>query len=313
MKKDVLFVTVLVNKPENHKDKCDVHACETSPTITDSHRGEILCGGCGLVLLQKMEDSTHEEDRRSHGDGISQSRVGPGSSLAMHDKGLSTVIGRDIDSGGKVIERGTKLAFDRLRVWDQRSRARSLSNLSKALTQLNAMKTKMAIPDSVIEDAAYIYRKVVSAKLTRGRTMRSLIAAALYAACRQNSIPRTIGDIAQASNVEKLILSRDYRTVITRLGLNVDQYDISSFIVKISNNLKLKEKTKRDGLAILQRAEKAKITAGKSPIAQAAAALYIACIVNGERVSQKKFSRIAGVSDVTIRNNVAFLKKNIEI
>ena len=114
------------------------------------------------------------------------------------------------------------------------------------------MKTKLGIPDNVVENAAYIYRKAVNAKLTRGRTMASLVAASLYAACRENNIPRTLDDIAEAGNVERRILSRDLRTIIKKLELNLNQYDTSSFISKISNNMNLKEKTKRDAFEILR-------------------------------------------------------------
>ena len=175
------------------------------------------------------------------------------------------------------------------------------------------MKTKLGISDNVVENAAYIYRKVVNAKLTRGRTMASLISASLYAACRENNIPRTLNDIAEAGNVERRILSRDLRTIIKKLGLNLNQYDTTSFISKISNNMSLKEKTKRDAFEILRRCEKEQITAGKHPVAQAAASLYLSCIMNGEKVSQKKFAVESGVSDVTIRNRVVLMKRTLKL
>ena len=299
--------------PNEYDIKCELDTCKTYPVITDSERGEIFCGGCGLVLLQKLEDSTHESHGYTQEEFMTQTRTGPATSLTMNDKGLSTVIGKDVDSTGHAISNKTKQTFSRLRIWDQRSKSRTVSSLSKALTQLNAMKTKLAIPDSVVEDAAYIYRKTVAAKLTRGRTMSSLISASLYAACRENNTPRTLDDIAKAGNVERRILSRDLRTIIKKLGLNLNQYDIGSFIVKIANNLDLKEKTKRDAINILKKAEDVEITAGKNPVAQAAASLYIACIMNGERISQKKFSQEAGVSDVTVRNRAALLKKMLNI
>ena len=299
--------------PNEYDIKCELDTCKTYPVITDSERGEIFCGGCGLVLLQKLEDSTHESHGYTQEEFMTQTRTGPATSLTMNDKGLSTVIGKDVDSTGHAISNKTKQTFSRLRIWDQRSKSRSVSSLSKALTQLNAMKAKLAIPDSVVEDAAYIYRKAVAAKLTRGRTMSSLISASLYAACRENNTPRTLDNIAEAGNVERRILSRDLRTIIKKLGLSLNQYDIGSFIVKIANNLDLKEKTKRDAINILKKAEDVEITAGKNPVAQAAASLYIACIMNGERISQKKFSQEAGVSDVTVRNRAALLKKMLKI
>jgi transcription initiation factor TFIIB len=293
--------------------KCQLDTCKTYPVITDSDRGEVFCGGCGLVLVQNLDDTSHENRSFSSEDFMKNARTGPAMSLTMFDKGLSTVIGTNKDFSGNSLSSKTKFEFNRLRVWDQRSKSRTTSSLSKAFTLLHGMKTKLGVPDNVVENAAYIYRKAVNAKLTRGRTMASLISASLYASCRQNNIPRTLDDIAAAGNVERRILSRDLRTIIKKLDLNLNQYDTASFIVKISNNLNLSEKTKRDAFEILKRCEDKEITAGKHPVAQAAASLYVACIVNGEKISQKKFSIESGVSDVTIRNRATLIRKTLKL
>lgn len=304
---------MLKNYSSEYDVKCELDTCKTYPIITDNERGEILCGGCGLVLVQNLEDSSYENHGYTQQEFMTQTRTGPGISLTMHDKGLSSVIGSNKDSTGNSLSSKTKLEFNRLRMWDQRSRSRTTSSLSKAFTILHGMKTKLSIPDNVVEKAAYNYRKAVLAKLTRGRTMSSLIAASLYAACRENNIPRTLDDIADAANVERRLLSRDLRTIITKLGLNLNQYDTSSFITKLANNMELKEKTKRDAIVFFKRCEEEKITAGKHPVAQAAAVLYLACIANDEKISQRKFSESSGVSDVTIRNRVNFIKKTLKL
>ena len=281
---------MIENYSNDYDVKCQLDTCKTYPAITDSERGEIVCGGCGLILLQNMADASYQNNGHSQEDFMKLARTGPATSLTMHDRGLSTVIGTNKDSSGKALSSKTKYEFNRLRTWDQRSKSRKTASFSKAFTLLHGMKTKLGISNNVVENAAYIYRKVVSAKLTRGRTMASLISASLYAACRENNIPRTLDDIAEAGNIERRILSRDLRTIIKKLELNLNQYDTSSFISKISNNLNLKEKTKRDAFEILRRCEKEQITAGKHPVAQAAASLYISCIMNGEKISQKKFA-----------------------
>ncbi len=293
--------------------KCQLDTCKTYPVITDSERGEIVCGGCGLILVQNISDTSYENNGYTLEGFMKQARTGPATSLIMFDKGLSTVIGTNKDFSGNALPSKTKYEFNRLRTWDQRSKSRNTATLSKAFTLLHGMKTKLGIPDNVVENAAYIYRKIVSAKLTRGRTMTSLISAALYAACRENNIPRTLNDIAEAGNIERRILSRDLRTIIKKLGLNLNQYDTNSFITKISNNMNLKEKIKRDAFEILKRCEKEEITAGKHPVAQAAASLYISCIMNGVKISQKKFSEESGVSDVTIRNRSVLIKKTLKL
>jgi len=304
---------VVQNYSSEYDVKCHFDACKTYPVITDSERGEVLCGGCGLILVQNMVDQSHDSHGYTQEEFMTQARTGPPLSLTMNDKGLSTIIGNNVDSTGKSLSSKNKLAFVRLRLWDKRSRSRSTYSLSKAFTQLNAIKTKLAIPDNVVEHAAYIYRKAVAAKLTRGRTMSSLISASLYAACRETNTPRTLDDIAMTANVERGALSRDVRTLIRKLDLRLDQYDPGSFIVKLANNLNLKEKTKRDALDFLKRAQEKEITSGKHPVALAAASLYLSGLLNGEQQSQKKFSGASGISDVTIRNRVAMLKKTLDL
>jgi len=303
---------VVENYSSDYDVKCQLDTCETYPKITDSERGEIFCGGCGLVLVDNMSDISHENNGYSSEDFMKMARTGPATSLTMNDRGLSTVIGTNKDSTGKALSSKTKYEFNRLRTWDQRSKSRNTATLSKAFTLMNAMKTKLGIPNNVVETAAYIYRKAVNAKLTRGRTTVSLVSASLYAACREHNIPRTLDDVANAGNVERRILSRDLRTIVKKLELNLNQYDTTSFISKISNNMNLKEKTKRDAFEILDRCEKEQITAGKHPVGQAAASLYLSCIINGEKISQKKFSVESGVSDVTIRNRAALITKTLK-
>ena len=260
-----------------------------------------------------MTDTSYESSSNGPEDYLRRSRTGPATTLTMYDKGLSTVIGADKDSFGNSLSSKTKYEFNRLRTWDQRSKLKKTASLSKALTILQGMKTKLGLPNNVIENAAYIYRKAVSAKLTRGRTMKSLISASLYAACRENNTPRTLEDISKAGNIKRKELFRDLRIIIKKLNLNLNQYDTALFISKISNNMGLKEKTKRDAYKILASSKRKQITAGKHPVAQAAASLYIASIMNGEKISHKRFSKEAGISDTTIRSMAVLIKKTLKI
>lgn len=293
--------------------KCKLDTCGIYPTVTDTERGEIVCGSCGLVLLQKLED-THDETRYTQEEYMTQTRTGPATSLSMHDRGLSTRIGDNKDSTGNALSNKTKMTFSRLRMWDQRSKSKSINrNLGSAFTILAGIKTKLAIPDSVIENAAYIYRKVIAAKLARGRTIQSLVAASLYAACRETNTPRTLDDISKAGNVEKKILSRDLRTIVKTLDLSLRQYDSNSFVVRVSNDLGIKEKTKRDAFDIMAKSQEKRISDGKNPIAHAVACLYLACMLNNEKISQRKFSQESGISSVTIRNSIAIIRKALNL
>jgi len=293
---------------------CDEDSCNSQPTITDTERGEMFCGGCGLVLTEKIEDENSEHTSYTQEEYLTQTRTGPATSLTMHDRGLSTIIGQNKDSSGHALSGRAKATFYRLRTWDQRTKSRSKNrNLSQAFTLLNGIKTKLGIPEMVVENTAYLYRKAASMNLARGRSIAPLISAALYAACRETNTPRTLDDISDAGNVSRKSLSRTYRTLVRRLDLNLNQYDTAGFVTRIANMLEVKEKTKRDALDILRKSQEKELSAGKNPVAQAAASLYLASLLNGETLSQTAFSKASGVSSVTIRNRVTSIKKILKL
>jgi len=53
---------VVENYSNDYDVKCQLDTCKTYPAITDSERGEIVCGGCGLILLQNMADASYENN-----------------------------------------------------------------------------------------------------------------------------------------------------------------------------------------------------------------------------------------------------------
>ena len=295
--------------------KCKQNVCSKGPLITDNTTGEVLCGSCGLVLIEKVEDTGSESRIHDMEEYMTKSRTGRGVSLAMYDMGLPTVISSGgKDASGKFLSSYTKNTFHRLKLWDKRSKSRSTDrNLKIAFITLDALKTKLAIPDMVIEKTAYIYRKALSMKISRGRSITSLTCAALYAACRQTDTPRTLHDIAQAGNINKKNLSRSYRDLIKTLDLKVRPFDSSEFITRISSEVDISEKTQRGALNIISQAVEKEISAGKNPLALAAAALYISCVLNQERKKQADIAKASGITAVTIRNRSMTLRRDLGI
>ncbi|MBI3842082.1 MAG: transcription initiation factor IIB [Thaumarchaeota archaeon] len=295
--------------------KCKEVKCVMGPLITDNFSGEVLCGSCGLVLIDKVEDSGSEARIHDMEEYMTKSRTGTKISLAMYDMGLPTVISSEgKDALGNFLSGDAKNTFHRLRIWDKRSKSGSKDRtLKSAFVLLDAMKTKLAIPDTVIEKTAYIYRKALNRKISKGRSITSLICASLYAACRETDTPRTLHDIANAANINKKILSRSYRNLIKALDLKLEPFDSSEFITRISGQAGISEKTRRDALNILSKAMEKEISAGKNPLGLAAAALYISCLINHEKKNQEAIARAAGITAVTIRNRSISLRKELGI
>ncbi len=283
--------------------------------ITDNVSGEEVCSRCGLVLMEKIECSGPEYTTHDLSEFMTKTRSGAGQSLAMFDMGLSTIIDSiNKDATGNSLSSYMKSTFGRLRVWDSRSKSKLTNNsLKRAFLILNKLKTELGIPDGVVEKAAYLYRKAMISKITRGRSSAGMICASLYAACREADTPRTLNDIAHAGNIKRKDLSKSYRNLIKTLDLKLKPYDSSEFITRISSEVGISEKTRRDALDLLSKVVEKEISAGKNPMGLAAAALYLSCMKNDERKNQADIANAAGVTSVTIRNRIESLRKELGI
>jgi transcription initiation factor TFIIB len=229
----------------------------------------------------------------------------------MHDMGLATIIGpTNKDSTGKPLSSSMKSTIERLRTWDSRSQVHEPvdRNFRQAFSELDRLKDKLAVGDAVVEKAAYIYRKALEKGLVRGRSISALIASALYAACRDTETPRNLKDIGHASNIKRKDIARCYRLLLRELNLKMPVVNPVNCIARIASIASLSEKTKREATRILRKAEELKISAGKDPMGLAAAALYVACVSNGENKTQRDVAEAAGVTEVTIRNRYKGLK-----
>ena len=282
--------------------------------VTDQNTGELCCSKCGLVVTDKIADTGAEWRSFSNDEG-NKARTGAGTSLTMHDMGLSTVIGAaNKDATGKPLSTSMKSSIERLRTWDSRSQAHSSAdrNLRQALNEMDKLKDKLALTDAVIEKAAYIYRKAMEKKLVRGRSIQGLVAACLYASCRNTETPRTLDDIAKGINIRRKDVARCYRLIFREFELKMPVVDPVKRVSRIASIAELSEKSKRKAIVILNQAKETGMVAGKDPMGIAAAALYLACISTGEVKSQKEISIASGVTEVTIRNRCAGLRQMLK-
>lgn len=303
-----------LSKLQRFIDRCP--RCGKGPMVMDTAGGELLCGNCGYVLKEKIEEVGPEWRAFSKEEKEDRSRTGIPSSLAMHDMGLATVIGpEDRDASGKSLSASMKATIERLRTWDSRSQVHEPMdrNLRQAFSELDRLADKLNVSEAVIEKSAYIYRKALEKGLVRGRSISALIAASLYAACRDTETPRTLKDIAAVSNVKKKDVARCYRLLLREMDLKMPVVNPTKCIARIASKAGLSEKTKRRALEILKKATEAKISAGKDPMGLAAAALYVACVLEGENKTQKDVAEAAGVTEVTIRNRYKGLKAALKL
>ena len=285
--------------------------------ITDLESGEIVCGECGIVIYDKIQESKQEWRTSSPEEGKDRRRTGMPTSLATYDMGLYTVIGRtNRDASGHLLDASTRSTMARLRTWDLRTQPSTNRSLKAAFNQLNKLKHKLALSDAIVEKTAYIYRKAQERGLVQGRSVPASIAAAVYIACREAGAPRTLKEISLVSNIKRKEISRQYRLLVLELDIRIPSIDPAKCIARIANKISLSEKIRHRAMRIMDEATRSEISAGKNPMGLAASVLYLSSLAderNNNTISQTVFAQSAGVTEVTIRNVCKNLKSHLDL
>lgn len=293
----------------NPANKVQCTQCQKCTLVLDVLSSEYVCSTCGCVSNEKIYNNDLPYFEK--GEYKDKSRIGMPESLTISHKGLSTLIGlNDTDGRGKMLDPVQKETIQRLRTWNNRSQLNdSISrNLDKALKYLNNFGDKLYLSPAVMENAAYIYRKAAMRKLAKGRSTVSLVAASIYAACREISIPKTISDIANVCNIPSKEIMSHYKLILKELSLKIPVIQGIDYVTLISNRLKLTEKTKREAIRIFSLVQHSRISIGKNPRAFAGAIIYIASQDCNEFLRQVEVCQVADISTVSLRKRCKEIK-----
>ena len=291
-------------------EKCT--ACNSS-LVDDTENGEIICSGCGIVMVEHMEDHGPEAKSSSLEDKMKLARATGQTSYSQHDLGITTEISIGTkDFSGKKISVEMSNQMHRIGKWQPRvrvssSRERRLSNI---LGRISEICQNCSLPKNVIETASMIYRSLDGKNIqVKGKSVDSISAAVVYMACKQCDVIRSLDEILRevchASKVKSKtkLASRYYRMLVMELGTNTAPIvTMDKYISKIANMTKTDTRVERLSLEIAEKTKDRNLADGKAPNGIAAAYLYIASILLGQNIIQRDVSSVSGVTEVTIRN-----------
>jgi transcription initiation factor TFIIB len=292
--------------------KCE---CGSTDIVTDPNTGEQICTHCGTVLNEKIIDRGPEWRAFDPQQSETLTRVGAPLTPLIHDKGLSTTISwRSQDATGRSLTQEEKQRQYRLRKWQRRTSAvdSTQRNLTQALSELTRIADDLKLPQNTRETAAVIYRRAVTQGLIRGRTIQSVVASAIYMACRQCQVIRSLEDVAKAATISRKEAARNYRHLYKQLQPEVPQVDKDNLITKYVNQLRITGQTEQLCRKVIDQAAEQRLTIGRAPEGITAAALYIACKLNQEDRTQGEIAKVAQITEVTIRNRYKELLKKLD-
>ncbi len=141
-----------LSRHEGTRARCP--RCAKGPMVTDSSGAELFCSNCGYVLKEQIVDAGREWRAFSTEEANQRAHTGAPSSLALHDMGLSTVIGfENKDASGKLLPAAMRTQIERLRTWDGRSQVHESAdrNRRQAFSELSLLVDKLNVNALVVE------------------------------------------------------------------------------------------------------------------------------------------------------------------
>ncbi|WP_394345802.1 transcription initiation factor IIB [Halegenticoccus tardaugens] len=279
--------------------------CDSGTVVKSTDTDELVCTDCGLVVEERSIDRGPEWRAFTQTERDSKSRVGAPTTQTLHDKGLTTTIDwKNKDAYGRSLSAQKREQMSRLRTWQERIRTRDAGerNLQFALSETDRMASALGVPRSVREVASVIYRRALNEDLVRGRSIEGVATSALYAACRQENLPRSLDEITEVSRVDKKEIGRTYRYIAQELGLELQPVDPKQYVPRFGSELGVSEEVQQKANEIIDTSAEAGLLSGKSPTGFAAAALYAASLLCNEKQTQREVAQVANVTEVTVRN-----------
>jgi transcription initiation factor TFIIB len=280
----------------NRVRKCP--ECGSKNIITDSKHAELYCADCGVVIDENIVDLGPEWRSYDEEQASKRIRTGPPMSYRIHDKGLGTptpglpartrrLRGISIDSSDKT------LAF--------------------ALVEIDRMACALGLPNNIKEATSVLYRKAMKHSLIKGRSIEELVSAMLYITCREYGVPRTLKEVAEVSRSSLKKIRRAYIFLLRKLGIKLAPADPARYIPRFCSKLGLSTEIRERAMVILKDDEGTGMAKGWGPIGTAAAAIYIATVLSGEYRTEKEIAKVAGTTEITIRDRYKELVKRLNI
>lgn len=275
--------------------------------------GDLVCANCGLVLGDRIVDTRSEWRTFSNDDqgNDDPSRVGDAGNPLLDDNGLDTLIAQGAP--------GSNLGRDLSRAQNRSAHDKKDNTLQNAFSKITHMGEAYSLPKMVQDTAKQAFKLSYEDKRLKGKSTESLMAAAIFFACRHSGVARTFKEMWVLTKVPKKEIGRTFK-IMEKLLLDVGiktgqssdeaqlmQTSATDLMRRFCSHLGLSSQATRAAERIAQSAKEEGVLAGRSPTSIAAAAIYFAAGLFGEGLTASKISATAGVSDGTIKTSYGLL------
>ncbi|ANB15375.1 Sua7p [Sugiyamaella lignohabitans] len=275
--------------------------------------GDMVCGNCGLVLGDRIVDTRSEWRTFSNDDqgNDDPSRVGDAGNPLLDNNQLDTLI--SLGAPGSTL--GRDLSRTQNRNVDKKD-----SVLQVAFSRISQMCEAFLLPKIVQDAAKEAYKIVYEDRKLKGKSQESIMAAAIFIACRHSGVARTFKEIWALTSVPKREIGRTFKIMeklLQSAGIKLShstneeyqttQTHAEDLVRRFCSHLGLSSQVTKAAEHIARRAKDEGTLAGRSPISIAAAAIYMAASLFKQSVTGGEIADKTGVSDGTIKTSYKFL------
>ncbi|AQL44721.1 transcription initiation factor IIB (plasmid) [Halorientalis sp. IM1011] len=288
---------------EESTGKLPTNDCPDCPGTLVTEQGETRCDTCGLVVEAARLD---RRGKRIHPrDETKRERTGAPLTNARHDRGLSTTIGRGQDAKGNELPNQKRRQLSRLRREHSRAtwQSKAERNLGHGCTEIARLVSALGLDRAIREQAATLFRTAQDASLLPGRSIESMAAACVYAACRCAEQTRTLAEITRVARVAESRVRNAYQTLNRELNLPIPPQEPAAFVPKLASAVDAAPETRRAAIALADQATETGLSSGRDPAGFAAACLEVAATEHNGDVTQEALATAADVCPVTVRAN----------
>jgi transcription initiation factor TFIIB len=265
--------------------------CASKNIILDE--ANYVCLACGTVF-DKFIDSGAEWRYYGHEDSKTSdpTRCGLPTNELLPNSSLGTMIGNRIGEcyDMKIIRK--------YQMWNSMTyKERTLFNVFDSLT-INAVNN--GIPQSIIDEAKALYKKVSELQLSRGDNRSGLIASSIYMACKTNKVPRSAKEIAGFFNLKATVMTKGCKKFQEILQMELASSTASDFIQRFTSKMNLDRTIKDICMYVVDKTDEMSIISSNTPTSVAAGVIYLVCAVCESPIDKKELAKACSVSCVTV-------------
>ncbi len=286
--------------------------CRSSHRIVDPVRSETHCAECGLVFEDSAILASPPPPLETGGSDGSGRGIGPFVRPGGTKRFLGSTLSLTRDGQGKRLDWHRRYEFQHLKRVMLRQTSRTVDgplDRTPARTEIQTVGESMGLPSVVIAEAEGVYREAKVRGLFRGRSLPASVGACLYAACRRFSIPRTLGEVAQAVGAKRSEVGRTFKVVQRGSGLAIPSVGSKAFLTRYAQELALSPRVRSTVETMLDQARDDPELSGLSPHGLVAALIYLAAEQNGEHRSRAQVARVSSVTEVTLRSTSRLVER----